>query len=90
MLQKLPYKSRKTHIKVFVTKNLRFRAKIQEPTGVSYEVTIGGAEWSKGKGREHEDRIRKKCELIVSYLDARMMVFEKNAEKSMAKQLHRN
>lgn len=90
MSQKIPYKYQKTHIKVFVTKNLRFRAKIQEPTGVSYEVTIGGVEWHKGKGREYEDRIRKKCELIISYLDARLMVFEKNAEKSMVKRLHRD
>lgn len=56
------------HIKVFVTKNDRFRASITEPDGTKYEVTIGGEEWFKGKGRKYQDEIRRKASEIVHYL----------------------
>lgn len=51
-----------THIKLFVTKNYKFRAVIDEyntlsERNVTYEVTIGGEQWRKGKGRKHEKRI---------------------------------
>ena len=57
-------------VKVFVTKNLKFRASIQERQyGPKYEVTIGGESWKKGKAREHELIIKSKCERIVSNLN---------------------
>jgi hypothetical protein len=66
----------KPHIKIFITKNLKFRVKVKEPTGKSYEVTVGGTEWLKGKGREYEKVIRKKCEILVALLEAKLLVFK--------------
>ena len=58
-----------THIKVFITKNIKFRAIIKEDNQPEYEVTIGGASWDKGKGREHESTILQKCNAIVDSLN---------------------
>ena len=55
----------KPQIKVFVTKTLEFRAKIKDnKEAIPYEVTIGGVSWSKGKGKEYEKQIKKKCQLL--------------------------
>ena len=54
------------HIKVFVTKTRKFRARIKPPGGIPYEVTIGGSQWIKGKGREYEDEILRKCDLCFN------------------------
>jgi len=50
-------KKEKLHIKVFITRRLNFRAHIKEPGRPAYEVTVGGKEWKKGKGRQYEDQI---------------------------------
>ena len=59
-------KKEKLHIKVFLTKGLQFRAHVKEPGKPAYEVTIGGQEWLKGKGRKHEDQILVKAVRIDS------------------------
>lgn len=69
-------KSNRPHIKVFITKNLKFRVKVKEPTGISYEVTVGSDSWLNGKGREYEKVIRKKCEILVALLEAKLLVFK--------------
>jgi hypothetical protein len=56
-------------IKVFVTKTKEFRARITESKGKApYEVTIGGESWNKGKGREFEAQIKRKCFILISVL----------------------
>ena len=65
------YENNKTHIKVFLTRSRRFRANITEERGISkkiYEVTVGGYEWDKGKGREHEIEILEKCKILLDSL----------------------
>lgn len=57
----------KTHIKVFVTKNVKFRARIKEPDQ-TYEVTVGGKSWNDGKGKKYIDRISKKCDQLIDSL----------------------
>lgn len=60
-------KSSKTHIHVFVTKKFKFRAAVTKGCS-TYEVTLGGSEWKKGKGNEHATVIRKKCLSIIGAL----------------------
>jgi hypothetical protein len=56
-------------VEVFVTKTLKFRAKIRESIELpSYEVTIGGESWQAGKGRGHEARIEEKMAHILTCL----------------------
>jgi len=50
-------KKEKLHIKVFITRGFKFRANIKEPGKPAYEVTVGGKEWLKGKGRQYQDQI---------------------------------
>lgn len=59
----------KTHIKVFITKNLKFRAVICENTNPTYEVIVGGEQWQKGKGCEYKDIIKMKCALLITGLE---------------------
>lgn len=61
-------KKYKVKIKLFVTKNKKFRANITEYGCEPYEVTIGGQGWLNGKGRLHEKRILTKCESLVNCL----------------------
>lgn len=62
-------------VEVFVTKGRQFRASIREsliePT---YEVTIGGEEWGKGKGRNHEKEIISKMDTILAQLNSEFVV----------------
>ncbi len=62
-------------IKVFVTKSSHFRAKIKEFGRPSYEVTIGGKEWGKGKGKIHEARIYEKSKLKINLLMQQLQNF---------------
>jgi len=62
----------KTHIKVFITKSLKFRANIVEPDGSKCEVTVGGTEWKKGKGYKHRTEIFKKIYKIIDCLVGRV------------------
>jgi len=57
--------NKKTVIKVFVTKSRKFRAEIKEVRQPKYEVTIGGQEWKKGKGKKHIARIEQSCRNIL-------------------------
>lgn len=57
---------RLVRITVFITKKRKFRARIATDDEPVYEVTIGGKEWRKGKGREFEERIIKICEKITT------------------------
>lgn len=57
-------------VEVFVTKTMKFRARIRESVEVpSYEVTIGGEEWQKGKGQNHKEAIISKMDTILSALE---------------------
>ena len=63
------------HVKVFVTKTQKFRAKIRDARDLPYyEVTIGGVEWNKGKGRQHEAKILSKCQGIIAGLKKELKV----------------
>lgn len=60
-------------VEVFVTKTMKFRARIRESVEVpSYEVSIGGEEWEKGKGRNHEAEIVKKMNAMLVTLKAEL------------------
>ena len=65
------------HIKVFITKSCKFRVIVKEGDKPSYEVTVGGNSWVNGKGREYEERIRVKCNSIVSSLTDELKIFKK-------------
>lgn len=56
----------RTRIKVYITKTKKFRARVEEPGEVPYEVTVGGVSWNGGKGRKHEIVILKKCHIVLS------------------------
>ncbi|MBU0530796.1 MAG: hypothetical protein KKC05_03930 [Nanoarchaeota archaeon] len=59
------------YIVVFVTKGMRFRAKIEEPGNPTYEVSVGGHEWTQeGKGREYEGIIFDRIAFIMTCLVA--------------------
>ena len=62
------FKRRKTKVTVFVTKNFKFRAKIDEPKMPTYEVTVGGKSWVEGKGKEHSQIIFDKIQAIMQLL----------------------
>jgi hypothetical protein len=51
----------KTHIRLFITKTNKFRAEIKEPNN-TYQVTVGGYMWKRGKGAEYSDIILSKIE----------------------------
>lgn len=56
-------------VEVFVTRTNKFRARIRESVEQpSYEVTIGGDEWQKGKGKAHEKTILDKIATITGTL----------------------
>ncbi|HUX54238.1 MAG TPA: hypothetical protein VMV56_07485 [Williamwhitmania sp.] len=56
-------------IEVFITKTKQFRARIKESkNAIPYEVTIGGDEWNKGKGKEYESAIKIKCHALMLFL----------------------
>lgn len=63
---------KKIHINVFVTKNQKFRASIQENGEKSYEVTIGGIRWNEGVGNKHKEIIIKKCENLLNTLNSEL------------------
>jgi len=63
----------KPQIKVFVTKSKEFRANIKENNEAPpYEVTIGGKNWENGKGRQYENEIKQKCELLITTLNNKL------------------
>lgn len=57
----------KAEVNLFITKKGQWRARITpkwgsnklgNQYGASYEVSIGGESWNRGKGREHQEKIR--------------------------------
>lgn len=72
-------------VEVFVTKGNKFRARIRESiTEPTYEVTIGGEEWGKGKGRNHEQKIVSEMNKILADLGTE---FVTNASDVMLEEL---
>jgi len=56
-------------VEVFVTKGFIFRARIRESVEQpSFEVSVGGEEWGKGKGKNHEQEIKDKAGMIIGSL----------------------
>lgn len=64
-------------VEVFVTKSRKFRAKVKEVDGFKYEVTIGGSEWNKGKGRQYESNIMQKCSNLIAAMQNEFENFKK-------------
>lgn len=62
----LDFGKKRGDVKVFVAKSRNFRARITLPGEIPYEVTVGGSQWVKGKGREYEDEILRKCALVFN------------------------
>lgn len=54
----------KARIKVFLTKEFKFRARVEEPNCPPYEVTIGGESWKNGKGLKYKNKIVEKIQQI--------------------------
>ena len=52
-------------IKVFVTKNFEFRAKVNDHIDHPYEVTIGSKSWTEGKGQKYKKQILNKIKIAV-------------------------
>lgn len=73
-IDKMKSKSERSQIKVFITKTQEFRVRIRLPE-ISYEVTVGGKSWKEGKGREFEEIIKRKCELLVTSLSTKLNNF---------------
>jgi len=72
-------------VEVFVTKTMKFRARIRESVEQpSYEVSVGGEEWGKGKGRNHEEKVVKKMSDILTALGTE---FVTNASSVMLDEL---
>jgi len=55
------------HVNLFITKTGQWRARITpkvisdkwgKQPGASYEVSIGSESWNRGKGREHDEKVR--------------------------------
>ena len=64
----MPRKRKLAKISVFITKTLKFRARIEEPGEPAIEVTIGGREWGFGKGRRYANTIHEICQKIIQTL----------------------
>lgn len=70
----LPIKSKKERegkrvmIKVFVTKNRKFRAQIIEGLDKPYEVTVGGKSWNNGVAKKHHVYIKHSIRRILEQL----------------------
>ncbi len=66
-------------VEVFVTKGGKFRASIRESvTEATYEVTVGGEEWEKGKGRNHEAKIISEMNSILATLNGEFVAHSAN------------
>jgi len=61
-------KKRLAKISIFVTKTLKFRARIEEPGEPVIEVTVGGREWGFGKGRQYASTIHELCQKTIQVL----------------------
>lgn len=57
------------HIKVFVTKNRKFRARIECDDPPHREITVGGFGWDSGRVRKYEGEILRKCGELISNLN---------------------
>lgn len=54
----------KDKIRIFVTRNYRFRARVEPLDGTPFEITVGGQNWNHGCARmtaDHRRRIAEKC-----------------------------
>ena len=56
------------YVTVFITKNNKIRARIQEEGAPSYEVTVGGENWKNGRGVQHKERIARKLAMIMQMI----------------------
>jgi len=64
-------KEKQAYITEFITKTRKSRATVvPDNDDPNYEVTVGGESWMKGKGREYEQRIKRKCEALISKLQS--------------------
>lgn len=59
----------KTNIKVFVTKNRKFRARIKPYNAPAFEVTVGGKKWDEGHYGQYQAAIHAKIWQIVGSLE---------------------
>jgi len=75
MLNSVSTKEKRTQVNIFVTKSLKFRAKIQEVDNTKYEVTIGGESWNNGKGKAHKVQIMEKVGRIMVRLQQELATF---------------
>ena len=68
----------KPQIKVYITKTKKIRAIIREDNkSTPYEVTVGGLEWQKGRGRLFEDVIKSKALKLLAAFKEELMHFRK-------------
>lgn len=65
----------KVRIKVFITKNGKFRARIKELDKPTYEVSVGSDSWLEGKGVKYHSVIRRKCNLLMVELRGQINEF---------------
>jgi len=67
---KIVDKKIKFSIHLFITKNLKFRVRIEKEDRKGYEVTIGGKNWKNGMGNEYKDIINDMIDKIVFRLES--------------------
>lgn len=72
-------------VEVFVTKTMKFRARIRESVETpSFEVSVCGEEWAKGKGKNHEQEVIQKMNDILATLNTEFVV---NASAEMLREI---
>lgn len=69
----------KVHIKIFITKNRKFRAKISIEGKPPYEVTVNGNSWKQGVGQPFQEEILDRCRSIVKNLSDDLKIIEHNS-----------
>lgn len=68
----------KPQIKVYLTKTKKLRAIIREDIkSTPYEVTVGGLEWQKGRGRMYEGVIKVKSLKLLAAIKTELLNFRK-------------
>jgi hypothetical protein len=56
-------------IRIFVTRNFKFRVEIKENKDARpYQITMGGEAWNSGSGRKYEKIIKEKLNKIILQL----------------------
>jgi hypothetical protein len=72
------FRDRRVFIKVVITKTHKFQAQVcelfKDGKKIKYEVTVGGKEWFKGKGRRYEAIIKDRMKGLLTKLEDQLKI----------------